>query len=73
MIFNISGALLWVLLLTLSGYFLGIEFPWIINYVEYIIVGLIAVAFLPIGIALIKRKMRAKVMGLFIQEYKRAS
>lgn len=57
-IFNISGALLWVLLLTLSGYFLGIEFPWIINYVEYIIVGLIAVAFLPIGIALIKRKMR---------------
>jgi len=57
-LFNISGALLWVLSLTLTGYFLGIEFPQVIHYVEYIIVGLIIVAFSPIAIALIRRRMK---------------
>ena len=59
-IYNVSGALLWVSLLTLTGYFLGIKFPNIINYVEYIIVGIIALAFLPIIIALIKRWINNK-------------
>ncbi len=57
-LFNILGAILWVSLLTLSGYYLGVQFPWIINYVEYIIVGLIAIAFLPIVIALLKRWLK---------------
>ncbi|MBE8719216.1 DedA family protein [Sphingobacterium pedocola] len=57
-LFNIIGAFLWVSLLTLSGYFLGIQFPWIIEYVEYIIVGLIVIAFLPIAIALLKRWLK---------------
>mgnify|MGYP000904622869 CR=1 FL=1 len=57
-VYNILGAIMWVSLLTLSGYFLGIEFPTIINYVEYIIVGLIAIAFLPIVIALLKRGLK---------------
>ncbi len=57
-IYNILGALLWVSLLTLTGYYLGIEFPSIINYVEYIIVGLIAIAFLPIAIALLKKWLK---------------
>lgn len=57
-IYNILGALLWVSLLTLTGYYLGIRFPNIINYVEYIIVGLIAIAFLPIAIALLKKWLK---------------
>lgn len=57
-IFNIAGALLWVGLLVLTGYYLGIQFPAIINYVEYIIIGLIVIAFLPIAIALLKRWLR---------------
>lgn len=56
--YNVTGALLWVSLLTLTGYFLGVKFPAIINYVEYIIVGLIAIAFLPIVIALLKRWLK---------------
>ncbi|PRD54583.1 DedA family protein [Sphingobacterium gobiense] len=56
--YNIVGAFLWVSLLTLTGYFLGVKFPAIINYVEYIIVGLIAIAFLPIAIALLKRWLK---------------
>ena len=57
-LYNIFGAVLWVSLLTLSGYFLGVNFPGIIEYVEYIIVILIAVAFLPIVIALLKRWLK---------------
>lgn len=57
-LFNILGAVLWVSVMTLSGYFLGIKFPWIINYVEYIIVALIAIAFLPIAITLLKRWLK---------------
>ncbi len=59
-LFNVLGALFWVLSLTLGGYFLGIEFPNVIHYVEYIIVGLIVVAFSPIAYALIKRNMAEK-------------
>jgi membrane-associated protein len=54
-LYNVLGALIWVSLLTLSGYFLGEMFPQIINYVEYIIIGMIVIAFLPLGIALLKR------------------
>jgi len=59
-LFNVLGALLWVSLLTLTGYYLGIEFPWIIDYVEYIIVALIVIAFLPIAIALLKKWLKNK-------------
>lgn len=59
-LYNISGALIWVLVLTLSGYFLGIEFPWIIHYVEYVVVGMIIIAFLPIAITLLKKQMKDK-------------
>lgn len=57
-LYNIIGAFLWVSLLTLTGYYLGVKFPEVINYVEYIIVGLIVVAFLPIAIALLRRRFK---------------
>jgi len=59
-LYNIFGAFLWVSLLTLTGYALGVKVPEIINYVEYIIVALIVIAFLPIAIALLKRWLRNK-------------
>ncbi|WP_437921807.1 DedA family protein [Sphingobacterium sp. LRF_L2] len=59
-LYNVLGAFLWVSLLTLMGYFLGVKFPAIINYVEYIIVALIVIAFLPIAIALLKRWLKNK-------------
>ncbi|MCI0920234.1 DedA family protein [Sphingobacterium rhinopitheci] len=57
LVYNVVGALIWVSGLTLTGYFLGEFFPGIIDYVEYIIIGLIAVAFLPIVIGVLKRTM----------------
>lgn len=56
--FNVSGCAIWVLTLTLSGYFLGREFPQIVNYIEYIIVGFITISFIPIMVALIRRKLQ---------------
>lgn len=42
-VYNITGAVLWVLILCLLGYFLGKEYPEILNYVEYIIIAFILV------------------------------
>jgi membrane-associated protein len=35
--YNILGAVLWVGILVTAGYYFGVHFPWIINYVHYII------------------------------------
>src|SRR5690606_7363378 len=47
-LYNLGGCIIWVLTLTLSGFFLGREFPQIINYIEYIIIGFITLTFTPI-------------------------
>lgn len=53
-LFNLLGSLLWVLLLTLLGFFLGKEFPGIVHYMLYIILVLILFTATPIVIAYIK-------------------
>jgi len=58
--YNVTGAVIWVGVLTLSGYYLGATFPQVINYVEYIIVGMILLAFMPIIVALIRRWLNNK-------------
>jgi len=50
-LYNLIGSLLWVLLLTLSGFFLGKKFPGIVHYMPFIIVGLIAFTATPVVIA----------------------
>lgn len=57
-LYNVSGASVWVLSLTLAGYFLGKEFPQIINYIEFIIIGFICVTFIPIVVALVKKRIK---------------
>lgn len=43
MIVNIIGGFLWVTSMVVGGYFLGVKFPNIINYLEYIILGFVAI------------------------------
>lgn len=57
-ILNISGAIIWVAVLTLSGYFLGQQFPQIVNYIEYIIIGFISLTTVPIVIAVVRRSLK---------------
>jgi len=59
-LYNLGGAAIWVSLLTLSGFFLGLKFPQISHYIEYIIVGFITISFTPILIALIRNKLHVK-------------
>jgi membrane-associated protein len=56
-LFNIIGSFLWVLVLTLSGYYLGKSFPQIVEYIEYIVIGFVLLATAPIIITVIKRKL----------------
>jgi membrane-associated protein len=46
--YNVVGGFLWVWSLTLLGYFLGTQFPWIKNYYEYIVIGFIVVTAIPV-------------------------
>lgn len=58
--YNLVGCVIWVSTLTLSGFFLGRQFPQIIHYIEYIVVGFIIISFIPILVALIRRKLKNK-------------
>jgi membrane-associated protein len=40
---NVTGAALWVGSLVGGGYYFGVQFPWIINYVHYVILFFLAV------------------------------
>lgn len=50
-LYNLLGSLLWVLMLTLSGFFLGKRFPGIVHYMPFIIIGLIAFTATPVVVA----------------------
>lgn len=43
MMYNIIGGALWSIALSLIGYFLGSKFPMISHYVEYIVIGFVAI------------------------------
>ncbi len=53
-LYNILGSFLWVMLLTLTGFFLGKKIPAIVHYVPYIIIGLIVFTLAPIIVAYYK-------------------
>jgi len=57
-LYNIIGSFLWVLVLTLAGYFLGRRFPQIVDYIEYIVIGFVAISTAPIIITVIRRQFK---------------
>lgn len=56
-LFNILGSFLWVTILTLTGFFLGREFPGIKDYIGYIVIGLIVITTIPLLIAYLKKRL----------------
>ncbi len=48
MFYNITGGVLWIFSMTLSGYFLGKSFPQIKDYLHYVIIGIIVLSTLPV-------------------------
>jgi membrane-associated protein len=56
MVFNLTGAIVWILSLSSIGYFLVQWFPQIINYMGYIFIALIVITALPILKILFKKQ-----------------
>lgn len=54
-LFNVIGALGWVLSLTFAGYWFG-NLPWIRQNLSVVIVGIIAVSLLPLAISYLKQR-----------------
>lgn len=55
-LYNIIGSVAWVITLCLSGYFLGIRYPTIRNYLQYIILGFFVITTIPLLVAFFKKK-----------------
>ncbi|WDF68760.1 DedA family protein [Sphingobacterium oryzagri] len=53
--YNLIGGVVWVVGITLAGYFLG-NIPWVANNFEKVVLGIILVSVLPILIGLIKER-----------------
>lgn len=57
-LYNVAGALIWIISLTLLGYFLGRRFEKEINdYLLYIIIGFIVITTIPLLITFVKNKV----------------
>lgn len=54
--YNLVGSVAWVTTLTLSGYYLGIKYPQLKNYLHYIVIGLIVITTIPLIFAFFKSK-----------------
>jgi membrane-associated protein len=55
-LYNIIGSVAWVVTLCLSGYFLGIKYPVIKNYMQYVIIGFFVLTSIPLIIAFFKKR-----------------
>lgn len=60
-IYSIIGAVFWVNILVLAGYFLGQYVPQTKDYLGYIVIFLIVITTLPFAINWIKKKLRGRV------------
>lgn len=54
--FNLVGSVAWVTTLTLSGYYLGMRYPQLKNYLHYIVIALIVITTIPLIFAFFKSK-----------------
>jgi len=55
-LYNLIGSVAWVATLTLSGYYLGLKYPQLKNYLHYIVIGLIVLTTIPLIFAFFRGK-----------------
>jgi membrane-associated protein len=56
MIYNVIGCIAWVFTLTLSSYFLGVQYPAIMDYLDYIVISLVVITLIPIVRTYVKER-----------------
>ncbi len=59
-LYNFIGCILWVNVFTLGGFYMGIKYPHIKDYIRYIVLGLIIVTSLPLVFAFFKGRLRKR-------------
>lgn len=53
---SFAGAALWVVSITLVGYFLGNAVPWLANNIDYVVIAIAFVGFIPMAFEVIKER-----------------
>lgn len=56
--YNIVGGTIWVFLMLLGGYFLGLFVPQSAAYIEYLILGIVIITWIPVVITYLKERKR---------------
>jgi membrane-associated protein len=59
-LYNIIGGTLWVVSLVYGGYLLGRVFPTSRDYLEYIILGIVVITWIPVVLTYLKERKRSK-------------
>ncbi len=59
MLYNIIGAVAWIGSIASIAYFLGKQFPWIENYIGYIVIGLIVITAIPVLITYLRNRKKS--------------
>jgi membrane-associated protein len=59
--YNVIGGTLWAAGFLLISYFIGTRIPGIEHYLEYIVIGIIAISLIPVGIELIRNRKKNSV------------
>lgn len=60
MLYNVAGALAWIGSIAGIAYFLGKRFPWIENYIGYIVIALIVVTAIPVVLTYFKNRKKTQ-------------
>jgi membrane-associated protein len=60
LMYNILGASIWVVTMVMAGHLLGNAFPNLIEYLEYIVFGMILVTAIPLIISFFRNKKENK-------------
>ena len=72
MAYNVVGALVWGVSVTMVGYVAGTRFPWIENYIEVILISAILLTFTPPIIHVLKDPIsRKKLSAWFKNKFKK--
>lgn len=59
MLYNLIGAIAWIGGIVSIAYFLGKQYPWIENYIGYIVIGLIVITAIPVLITYLRSRKKS--------------
>jgi membrane-associated protein len=62
-VWSAVGAGLWIISITLLGYFLGAAFPWLGENIDYVTIAILALTVVPLAYEWIKKRVEHRRKG----------